>query len=321
MRRTCIGVGFGLAFLGGPALAQAQADAPFPRSLRIEYAGAERCPDVAFFRDRVVLKRPTHADPFASDAAARLVVTLAGDASGYRGRWEAFDASGTVVRRHDLGPVAHCLDLVDGLAFGFVLRFDDPSTPAAPLPPSSPVPAVLPPAPPVDAPKPPLPPPPAGRVLVGLSGLLGLATTPAPAGGVLFAIGWRAPWWSVSGEVRALLTLNAPVDGGHHVSLHRVTGALLPCLHWRWLFGCGVLELGELGGISDADVPASDSAVIVTLGARGGVEVPIGTRLAFRASVDGFGTVKPAIVRIGGEPRWETPAGAALVGAGLVAFF
>jgi len=87
------------------------------------------------------------------------------------------------------------------------------------------------------------------------------------------------------------------------------------------LFGCAAPELGELGGASDADVPASDSAFIATLGGRGGVEIPISARLAFRASVDGLGTVKPAIVRISGVPRWETPAGGALVGAGLVAFF
>ena len=52
-----------------------------------------------------------------------------------------------------------------------------------------------------------------------------------------------------------------------------------------------------------------------------GVEIPLGARFAFRAAVDGFGTVKPAIVRIGGQPRWETPAGGALVGAGFLAFF
>jgi len=129
--------------------------------------------------------------------------------------------------------VGNCHDLVDGLAFGFVLRFDDRSTPAAPTPAPQPLPVlIVPVVAPVDVAKP--APSPAGRVLVGASGLLGLATTPAPAGGGIFAIGWRAPWWSVSGEVRALLTLNAPVDGGHHVSLHRVTGAALPCLHWRF---------------------------------------------------------------------------------------
>lgn len=50
--------------------------------MRLEYLGAERCPDVSFFRDRVVLKRPSHADPFAGDSPSRLVVTLARDASG-----------------------------------------------------------------------------------------------------------------------------------------------------------------------------------------------------------------------------------------------
>lgn len=298
--------------------------APLPRVLRIEYVGTERCPSVAFFRERVVLKRPSHVDPFTQDASARLVVTLGGDTSGYRGGWEAFDAAGVSVRRHDLGPVANCHDLVDGLAFGFVLRFDDPAmapTSVVPAPSGAPVPvpgpAVV--APPVDAPK--LPPPAASRVFVGLSGVLGLATTPAPAGGGMFALGWRASWWSVSGELRAMLALNAPVDGGYHVTLHRVTGALLPCLHMSRLFACAALELGELGGTSTADVPASDSVFIATLGGRAGVELPIGAHLAFRGAVDGFGTVKPAVVRIGGEPRWETPGGGVLIGAGLLALF
>lgn len=118
--------------------------------------------------------------------------------------------------------------------------------------------------------------------------------------------------------MRALLTLNAPVDAVHRVSLHRVTGAALPCLHWRWVFGCAAVELGMLGG---TDTPASDSALIATLGGRVGVEIRLNRFLAFRAAIDGFGTVKPAVIRIGAEPRWETPAGGALVGAGLMALF
>ena len=308
-----------LVLAGGSSFAQAPPEVALPRSMRLEYVGAERCPDAAFFRERVMLKRPSHADPFIADAPAHLVVSLSHEATGYLGRWEAIDAAGTVVRRHDLGPVAHCHDLADGLAFGFVLRFDDPNAAPAPAPSPPPLPMQTQVGP---AERPLLPPPPpTGRVLLGLSGLVGLATTPAPAGGAILAVGWRAPWWSVAAEGRAMITLNAPVDGGHHVSLHRVTGALLPCLHWHVLFGCGALELGELGGSSDADVPASDSAFIATLGGRVGVEIPFAGRLAFRAAVDGFGTVKPAVVRIGGQPRWETPAGGALVGAGLAAFF
>ncbi len=60
---------------------------------------------------------------------------------------------------------------------------------------------------------------------------------------------------------------------------------------------------------------------IATLGGRAGVEVPIGAHLAFRGAVDGFGTLKPAVVRIGGQPRWETPAGGVLIGVGLLALF
>jgi hypothetical protein len=295
--------------------------------MRLDYGGAERCPDAAFFRDRVAFNRPSHVDPFAADAPARLVVTLGHDATGYRGRWDAFDATGKLVRMHNFGPVSSCIDAVEGLAFGFVLRFDDPTAPQAPPTPNpapspSPLPVIVPPAPPRDAPKPPAAPPSAGRVMVGLSGLLGLATMPAPAGGGVLAVGWRAPrWWSVSAELRGLLGLNAPVDGGHHVSLHRVTGAAVPCLHWRWLFGCGVLELGELGGTSDAEVPASASAFIMTAGGRIGAEIPIGSLFAFRAAVDGFGAIKPAVVRISGEPRWETPGGGALAALGVVALF
>jgi len=335
MRPTCIRwFGCLALLLGGSALAQEPVEVALPRSLRLEYVGAERCPDASFFRERVLLKRPSRVDPFVADAPARLVVTLSHDATGYRGHWDAIDAAGTVLQRHDLGPVSNCHDLADGLAFGFVLRFDDPNAPPAPVPqpPPSPVPLVLPPTTPIERPLPPPPPPPAGHVLLGLSGLLGLATTPAPAGGAVLALGWRAPWWSVSVEGRALLTLNAPVDGGHHVTLHRVTGAVLPCLHWRWLFGCGVLELGELGGSGDARVPGADSAFIATLGGRGGVDFPLSARLALRVAVDGFGTIQPAIVRVGGagslvdgvyvgQSRWETPAGGALVGAGLLAFF
>lgn len=328
-RACALPLAFSIVSLAGSARAQAPDGAALPRAMRLDYAAADRCPEASFFRDRVVLKQPSHVDPFATDVPARLVVSVTRDAAGYRGRWDAYDAAGALVRGHDLGPVWNCHDLVDGLAFGFVLRFDAPAPPPAPTPAPppapppapTPMPAVVPVAPAVEAPTPPAAPARAGRATLAVSGLLGLATMPTPGGGGAFALGWRAPWWSVSAELRAMLALNAPVDPVHRVSLHRVTGAALPCLHWRWVFGCGALELGALGGSSDADMPASDSAFIATLGGRVGVEIPLGRFLAFRATVDGFGTVKPAIIRISAEPRWETPAGGALVGAGLMALF
>ncbi|MFO0587287.1 MAG: hypothetical protein U0441_07105 [Polyangiaceae bacterium] len=325
-RATSAAVGGMITWIACSAFAQQPAPQPpiarqppvaMPRAMRIEYTAPEHCPDVTFFRDRVVLKRAVHADPFTDSAPARLVVTLAMGAGGYRGTWEAFDAGGASVRRHDLGPVANCHDLADGLAFGFVLRFDDPNAP--PLPPSAPSPVV--PAPVVVPPPPVRTPEPPGHVFVGAGGVVGLAVTPAPAGGGSFAFGWRAPWWSLSAELRAMVTLNAPVDGGYSVTLHRVTGVLLPCMHWRVLFGCAALELGELGGISNASVPESDSAFIATAGGRIGVEAPISKHLAFRGTLDGFATVKPSIIRIADLPRWQTPAGGASIGAGLAWFF
>ncbi len=73
------------------------------------------------------------------------------------------------------------------------------------------------------------------------------AETPDPAGGASLAFGRRWGAWSLAGEVRGLLTLNNPIHGGVHSTLYRVTGALVPCGHWRWLLGCAVLEAGALG--------------------------------------------------------------------------
>ena len=310
--------------------AQAPADRPLPRNVRLEYArgtGAEQCPDESYFRDTVE-RRVSYA-PFVVDAPARLVVTISREGSHYRGRWEVFDAAG-LVRRRDIPPAGvaalpDCYNLVQGVGLAFAVELEPLGRPVAPVEPAPSVPLPVPTfAPrPIEVPAPPPVTPPAvpRPFFVALSGVAAFAETPDPAGGASLAFGRRWGAWSLAGEVRGLLTLNNPISGGVHSTLYRVTGALVPCGHWRWLLGCAVLEAGALGASSDAPHPLSGSSFVGGAGLRLGLQVPLGDRFALRIAADGLIALPRVALVMDGIERWRSPAASASIGGGLVALF
>lgn len=311
------------------ARAQGSTDRPLPRTVRLEYVratGAEQCPEESYFRDTVE-RRVSYA-PFATSAPARLLVTISREGARYRGRWEVLDAAG-LVRRRDIPPagvaaLADCYNLVQGLGLAFAIELEPLGRAVATVEPAPVVPQPTPPPParPVEAPSPPVKPTVVDRpYFVALSGLAAFAETPDPAGGASLAFGRRWGWWSLSGEVHALLSLNNALDGGIHSTLYRVTGVLLPCAHWRWLLGCAVLEAGALGATSDAPQPLSGSSFVGGAGLRLGLQVPLGDRIALRLAADGLIALPRVALVLDGLERWRTPAVSASAGGGFVALF
>lgn len=284
----------------------ASAEGP-PRAVRLAYQPAEGCPAEDVFRDMTTtrLKR----DPFDASAALRLLVTLRKEAGRYAGIASLLDESGALRWSFPLGPVADCHTLIEGLSLAVAVRLREmPAAPPA-MPPrgrlfgydgdpkpageAAPLPAALP------API---------RLRLGASAGLAFGSAPGPValgGAVEVGFGWKA--LSVSLQVRADAPSGTEVEAGGRVSVGRYTGALVPCGHWKILFGCAVVELGALHVTSNAERPDRAFAFWAGIGGRVGLEIPLGAApVALRFAGDLEGVASRAQVRIDGETRWTS---------------
>ena len=314
-----------LVLLATPTLA---ADLPPHTVLRLSYEGGgiKGCPDEQMFRD--VIRAHTSYDPFSPDAEMRLVVTVLRAGRRYRGRAELRDATGAVLWPRELPPFADCYTVVEGLGFAVSIKLD-------PVGRTEPKPAAA-----LEEPKPakprhfrtderePMLATQTGRpwISTGAAMVLGLGMAPRPAAGIAIDVGLRPPNWPealwVALEARIFPPAEGEADRGPTtVRISQVTVAAVPCGHWRFLFGCGVAEIGNLSGTSDAAHPQTAKLFHLALGMRVGAEWPAVDHLAVRVSGDAILAPIRQELRIEGYPQWVTPVFTGALQAGLVASF
>lgn len=317
-----------LVLVSKPTLA---ADLPPHSAVRLTYEGGglKGCPGEQVFRD--VLRAHMSYDPFSPGAEARLVVTIVRAGQTYRGRAELRDKAGAVLWPRALPPLTDCYSVVEGLGFAVSVKLD-PVGDRGPKPPPS-LPESKPPEPnPPRADEPePMVATPVVRpwINVGAALVLGLGVAPRPAVGVAVDVGLRLPSWPdalwISLEARAF----PPAEGWADVGLTRVrtwqaTGAVVPCGHGRVLFGCGVAEMGALGGTTGtSDTAHAQTAGLFhfALGARAGAEWQALPHLTLRLSGDALLAPMRQQLEVEGESRWVTPLLSAAFEAGVVASF
>lgn len=283
-------------------------DAPVVMRLRYaRAAGAEACPDEAFFRDVVVGVHVRHGDPFAADAPRLLTVLVSRRGGGYESFGELRDdATGAVLFTKGYPPTPRCVDALGDLARGIAIAIERPEVrgradacPAAPLS-SSMGPSAPPPACyesrfavwPAEGPSP-KPPPDPPRERGPIAVRLGFAVWPE-----IVASGWGSLGLTADAGVR-YSNLSASVEmhgdpplgsvaytGVGPVSFARLSGALLLCAHWEWFVGCGVADVGRFIFPHHVNgLPAS--AVYAAAGARVGLDFPVlPPRLFLRTAVD-----------------------------------
>lgn len=297
---------------------------PPPRPVRLDYQrgpGAERCPEEQAFRDHAGGYAQTSGDLFASDVAARLVVTLGRRGYGYEGTAVLYDTAGAVYWSTTFpppsrAPAASCADLVDSLALSAIYKIDQ-------IVPQPLLPAPLPVAAPVGEPPRPRPAEPSLFAFrVGAAGWVDLATALRPALGVSFGLGFRASWFSFDLEGRW-----DPPAGGMledvELSTTRFVGTVAPCGHVGYFVGCALAEIGPIWGtVTGGGVTTgTQKTLYIAAGGRLGAEIPIAPHLAVRPAVDLLLAIQPTGFRIDGARRWETPTVAAGLGVGLLASF
>jgi hypothetical protein len=298
--------------------------------MRLAYTHAEGCPEDDVVR-ATIGAQVRRWDPFAPNAPWRLTVAITHGATGYEGAAELRDVVGAVVWTRALASRPRCSDLVEDLALVVALKINPPTVPV--LPPPEP-----PPPPPEATKKEPPPPPPEpskpparAAFRVGLGTWMELATAPRPAFGLTADVGFRFDWFSLAAEFRWDPPAGATVMAGVDVSTALVTGALVPCGHYRWAVLCLVGELGQIQGGFSLTTAGGMSYERASFYGRGGgrfgFEIPVvPDRLFVRLAANLLGA--PWHPRSWLDPKkgapaveWESPAVTAGFGAGLLAAF
>ena len=297
------------------------AELPAHTVVRLDYTARDpACPGGQFLQD--VIRARTSYAPFAPAAEVRLVVTVGHDNHGYTARAVIRDKRGASLYKREWGPRADCQSVVEGLGFAVSIELDPGGDPGPPPPQPLPPP---PPRPPVETTEPAKAPAVveerAGR-RIGAALAFGLGVAPRPAVGFAIDVGLRWPAFSLALEGRIFPSAEGPADTGLvQLRTWQITGAVVPCGHWRWLFGCGVVEMGALSATSDARTPMTMTLFHVAGGVRGGVEWQGWEHLALRASGDALFAPWRSALLVNNKPAWTTPVLVGLFGAGLVASF
>jgi hypothetical protein len=165
------------------------------------------------------------------------------------------------------------------------------------------------------------------RAVVGAGATVALNLAADPGFGFWLSAEVRGDRWSMGLEMRALLPARAfEVAGGSALAQASATGLLVPCLRWRWLGGCGIVEGGGVF-VTGQGITASSGLTsgLLGLGVRARVDLPIAAGFEARLSADLMGYPVALAVQgsAGGQPSsFEAPRRVAgLVALGLARSF
>jgi hypothetical protein len=308
-------------------------------SARLVYARSEdaaSCPDEAALRKAVEAR--FGYDPFFAWAHQTVVAQISREDGRYVARVQLVDeqglARGTRELRSDEDDCAEVFDAA-ALAISIALDASAATSPAAPAPapPAPTTPDDVPAGPPVpgmgappaadanDAHAPPGPPSPTRLGVEALAGaFIGPNVAPGAAvfasyrrGNLSLGVDLDAEWSTPAG---AKLSGSSPPTGRLASALF--AASVLPCAHRGKVFACAVGQVGwlEAWGWGVA-VGQSMGTPFVSLGARVGVEWPLGRRLFVRAHADGLANLELATLTLDGQNVWKVPAVGGAVGLGL----
>jgi hypothetical protein len=143
---------------------------------------------------------------------------------------------------------------------------------------------------------------------------------PGPAPGARAAVMVRKAWTSITVEIQASLPASASTALGGSVGGTRALASLVPCAHLGVASGCAVASTGVLWiGTSGVTWPGEAAPWIALLGARAGVELPLGRRLYLLADATLTFLVTPVSVRLNGQTVFSASPvdGTGAVGLGV----
>ncbi|MBL8950236.1 MAG: hypothetical protein JNK82_05645 [Myxococcaceae bacterium] len=266
--------------------------------------GAE-CPDDAALKKLVAAR--LGVDPFAELAASRVRVTVTAPAAQPLQAEVVLENPGAPPRRKVLTGV-DCVELVQSVAMAVAIAVDAVVKRPEPAPAPAPEPA----APPASSP-PPEPVKPAATPLTwslsaGASVNAGLSIGPQPT---LRAEGrLRSSLWSIGLEGRFAWPVTGALAQGA-LTTSALLGAVVPCLHWKWLAGCADVSLGGLR-LEGSSLLAVQAATVfhASAGLRVLFTVPLTEHFSLGAMAEGQVPFTRATALVGSDRAWTvSPVG------------
>jgi hypothetical protein len=288
---------------------------PVEGAVALEYVlgkGAGGCPGEADFRERTQASFD-YADPFvASGTAAPVKIRVAVAKAGPRYRGTVTILAEGRAARESAEEHENCDALVWVLANRMTLaiaRKPKPACPACPRCEACPAPE------PCPAPVPSKPEPPkeetcdAACVKKKVDELCqkyghcpNMGPTLAIMGGGLLTAGWASvvgPGAFLGGEVKwEKFSIGVEARGTFPTQAQRYykspptsdlfsfSGLIVPCGRYKWLLGCGLVEVGQWTFTVPNDPKGNASDLLLSLGLRGGVDVPLAAGFSIRGFAD-----------------------------------
>jgi hypothetical protein len=316
-------------------------------SARLSYtrsASASDCPEADVIRAGVAAR--LGYEPF-DDRAERVVsATVNRTERTLEALIQIAGADGKPVAERKLASrQSDCVELASALELAISIAIDPlagsrrrPPAPAPPPPTPPPPPAPPPPAAPPPqvivvrepAPLPALPPAPAARAPIGfqirLGGLGAVGSSPAPTLGGTVQASVRRGSVSLGLEGRGDLAsttelyFNGVRVGDMQTSL--LMGSLVPCAFRSVFEGCALLSAGAIRAAArDLDMPKHVSAPFLAVGARVGLQLPLGSTLSVGIHADLLAPLNELILRVSDKPVWTSPPIAGAFGLTIGARF
>lgn len=273
-------------------------------SLHYEGSKEHRCPDEVALRQLVAAR--LGVDPFTADAAS--LVTVKVESGTPLQAQVVLESPGSRPRRKVLAG-GDCTELIQSVAMAVALAVDPlikrpEATPTAPLSPVEPV------AEPAAEPAPEAGPPNQGPPIqwglgIGASANLGLAVGAQPT--LRLEGRARATLWSLGVEARFAWPVIGALSQGA-LTTSAVLGALVPCLHWRWLAGCADVTAGALR-LEGRDLASTRQATVfhASVGLRLLFTVPLSERFGLGVMAEGQVPLTRASAVVGSERVWSVP--------------
>ncbi len=290
--------------------------APTRAAVRLLYNAPSSCP--AERELRATLAARLGYDPIDRDAPGLVRVELAREGRAFVARLVREDARGRVVWSHQhTDPDCHMA--VQGAALSIVIAIekaplregDVARAPSDQAPPPLSLAPIAPVVPSAMVTRP--------SIRIGARGALAMGALPALTAALTVdaGVGWE--YASIALEGRADVPVTGNVDEGRRIHTSLFAGSLVPCGHYKWFVGCGLVTLGALR-VEGRDIsrPQADTGIYFGAGVRVGVEWAVIPALALRLTGDVLVTVHPMNALVNDREVWRTPPFTGAVGGGLV---
>ena len=327
-----------LVFTAGAAHATPSARLVYTRS-----EDAALCPDEAALHKAVAAR--FGYDPFFAWARQTIVVQIWREQGRYMARVQLVNEQGVARGTREIRSDGEdCPDLFGAAALAISIALDASAsaTAAVDAPDASPplaTPPELPPAPtPAPAParideRPSEAPTDAavlaaratdGALRTGIGALASTFIGPKLAPGIVVFGDVRSHAVSLGVELQADVSTPADVNlpesapSTGQIASALFAAAVVPCAHYRRVFGCALGEIGWLQawgwGVAQG---GSSGTPFVGVGARAGAEWPLSRRLFVRVHVDALANLDRATLELDGQRVWSVPPFGGALGVGL----